>query len=88
MILPVVHQALVKHAILLFVNICWVMHPYGLGLIELFVGGLLLLNLLRLLLFGFIFLVLDVFNLGLVLTLLCLLNLSLSLIIFDFLWQR
>jgi hypothetical protein len=89
-ILPVVRQALVKRAVLLFVNICWVTRPYGLGLIELFVGGLLLLNLLRLLLFGFIFLILDVFNLGLVLTLLCLLNLSLSLslIIFDFLWQR
>jgi hypothetical protein len=87
MILPVIRQALVERAVLLRLNICRVTRPYGLCLVELFVRRLLLLNLLRLLLFRFIFLILDFFNLGLVLTLLCLLDLRL-LIILDFLQQR
>ena len=67
-LLPVVGQALVEGGVLFLVDIVGVTSPDGLGLVELLVGGLGLLDLLGLLLLGLV-LVLDFLDLGLVLLL-------------------
>ncbi len=61
---PVVSQALVEGTVLLWGDIGWVASPDGLGLVELFVGNLLLLDFLRLLLF-LLFVFINFFDLGL-----------------------
>ena len=71
-VLPVVSQALVERAVLVGSDLRGVARPDGLGLVELLVGGLLLLDLLRLLLLGLV-LVFDLLDLGLLLLLLNLL---------------
>ena len=85
MILPVVCQTLVEQTALVCSNIRRVTRPYRLCLVEFFVRGLLLLDLLRFLLLGFVFLILDLLDLGLFLSLLFFLRLRL--VILDFLWQ-
>jgi hypothetical protein len=63
-IFPVVRQALVKGTVLLRSDVGRVASPDGLGLVEFFVGDLLLLDFLRLLLF-LLFVFIDFFDLGL-----------------------
>lgn len=70
MVFPVIGQALVKRRILLLRDVLRVASPDGLRLVQLLVGRLLLLDLLRLLLLGLVFVVLDFLNLGLLLALL------------------
>ncbi len=82
MVFPVVRQALVKRRILLLRDILRVASPDRLRLVELLVGRLLLLDLLRLLLLGLVLVVLDFLDLGL---LLALLSDLLLLVILDFL---
>lgn len=64
-VFPVVGQALVECAVLLRCDILRVTRPDGFGLVEFFVRGLLLLNLLGLLLLGLVVFVLDLLDLGL-----------------------
>lgn len=64
--LPVIGQALVERTVLLSGDVRGVARPDRLRLVELLVGGLLLLDLLRLLLLGLV-LVLDFLDLGLLL---------------------
>ena len=77
MLFPVVCQALVKSAILVRSDILWVSRPERLGLVELFILGGDLLNLLRLL--G-LFFVVNLLDLGLFFIIL-----DLFLIVFDLL---
>ena len=65
-VFPIVRQALVECTILFLSNVVGVTRPDGLGLVQLLVGGLQLLNLLGLLLLLLIF-VLDLLDLGLIL---------------------
>ena len=78
-VLPVVGQALVERGVLLGGDVRGVARPDGLGLVELLVRGLLLLDLLRLLLLGLV-LVLDFLNLRLLLLVLDLLLVVLNLL--------
>lgn len=66
MVLPVVGQALVERTVLLNGDLGGVTSPDGLGLVELFIGGLGLLDLLGLLLLGLVLLIIDLLDLGLV----------------------
>jgi hypothetical protein len=64
MVLPVVGQRLVERTVLLLGDIAGVASPDGLGLVELLVDNLLLLDLLGLLLV-LILVLIDLFDLGL-----------------------
>lgn len=65
MVFPVVGQALVECAVLLRCDVLRVTRPDRLGLVEFFVRGLLLLDLLGLLLLGLVVFVLNLLDLGL-----------------------
>jgi hypothetical protein len=65
-VLPVVGQALVEGGVVLSADIGGIASPDGLGLVKLFVGRLLLFDLLSLLLLGLVFLIFDFLNLRLV----------------------
>ena len=82
-VLPVVRQALVEGGVLLLGDVLRVARPDGLGLVELLVLNLLLLDLLGLLVL-LLLLIVDLLDLGLVFALLLLL-LGL-LLVFNLLW--
>ena len=63
-ILPIVGQALVERAVLFSCDILRVTRPYGLSLVELFIRGLLLFDLLGLLLLRLTVFVFDLLDLG------------------------
>lgn len=65
MVLPVVGETLVEGGVFLVRDVLWVTRPDGLRLVQLLVGGLLLLDLLCLLLLWLVVIVLDFFDLGL-----------------------
>jgi len=66
-VFPVVSQALVESGVLFLSNVIGVTRPDGLGLVQLFGRGFNFLDLLRLLLLGFVFFIFDFLNLGLLL---------------------
>jgi hypothetical protein len=69
-VFPVVGQALVERAVLLRLDVLGIACPDRLRLVELLVSRLRLLDLLSLLFLGLVILVLDFFDLGLLLVLL------------------
>jgi hypothetical protein len=83
MVFPVICQALVESTVFISCDVLRITSPNRLGLVELLVRGLLLLDLLGLLLLGFVVLVVNLFDLGL----LTLLDFLLSVLILNFLWD-
>ena len=70
-VFPVIRKRLVERGIFLSGNILRVARPDGLRLVELLIDDFLLLDFLRLLVLGLVFLVVDLLDLGLFLLLLC-----------------
>jgi hypothetical protein len=87
MVFPIVGQALVEGAVLFWSDVRWVTSPDGFRLVELLVGGLLLLDLFGFLLFLVLFIV-DFLNLGLLFFIFFFLLLFLLLLVFYFLQRR
>lgn len=82
-VFPVVGETLVEGTVLLGRDVRGVTRPDGLRLVELLVGGLLLLDLLGLLVLGLVILVLDLLDLGLLALLDLLLLFVLNLLILE-----